>query len=274
VHPRITIHPNAFPRTDSLAEDLDHLRRLEMPRSSLHSRKLEATGQEAARELARASGIEFTHVIHAPMFTLERADLWDGERARLEASIDTAAAVGAPLLYGTTGPAGPLEWDEAIGRLDEALDGPREHAAERGIELLFETTNPQYHDIDCLHTARDTLVAAERLRTGVCLDLHASWTEPDLARTIDRAAPLTRLVQVADYAPGTRTLARATPGDGIVPLERLLARVLATGYAGDFDLELVDNPPGPPGDAALTRGVTYLGALLDRAERHEPAHLP
>jgi sugar phosphate isomerase/epimerase len=264
VHPRLTVHPNAFPRTDSLATDLDHLRRLGLPRTSLHSRKLETTGQESARELARASGIEITHVIHAPMFTLERPDLWEGEAARLDASIDTAAAVGAPILYGTTGPAGALEWDEAIARLDEALSGSREHARDRGIELLFETTNPQYHDIDCLHTARDTLTAAERLGTGVCLDLHASWTEPDLPLMIDRAAPLTRLVQVADYAPGTRTLARAVPGDGIIPLDRLIARVLAAGYEGNFDLELVDNPPGPAGDDALTRGVTELSALLER----------
>jgi sugar phosphate isomerase/epimerase len=59
-------------------------------------------------------------------------------------------------------------------------------------------------------------------------------------------------------------LARAVPGDGIIPLDRLIGRVLATGYDGNFDLELVDNPPGQAGDEALTRGVAELGALLER----------
>lgn len=264
MHPRVTAHPNAFPKSDPLAADLTRLRRLGIERHSLHRAKLEATGHEAARRLVRDSGIEVTHVIHSTMFTLEEPAAWPVEAGLLIDSIDTAAELGAPLLYGTTGPAGALEWDEAIARLDEALAAPRVHAAKRGVELLLETTNPQYADIDCLHTARDTLVAAERLGVGVCLDVAASWTEPDLAATIVRAAPLTRLVQVADYAPGTRTLARAVPGDGIVPLDRIIGRILDTGYTGLFDLELVDNPPGAAGDAALARGVAYLGALLER----------
>lgn len=38
-------------------------------------------------------------------------------------------------------------------------------------------------------------------------------------------------------------------------------------YDGLFEVELVDNPPGAEGDAALARGIARLGETLTRLTR-------
>lgn len=264
MHPRITTHSNAFPKTDPLASDLARLQRLGIDRHSLHRAKLEAEGHEAAAALVRGSGVTITHIVHSNMFTLADPDAWPAEGRALMESIDTAAALEVPIIYGTTGPAGGLTWEEAIGNLSRALIVPRAHAGERGVQLLFETTNPQYADIDCFHSLRDTLLGVEAVGAGICLDIHASWTEAGLDRTIARAAPLIGLVQVSDYAPGSRTLDRAVPGEGVIPLERIIGWILATGYGGLFDIELVDAAGTTDRDDALSRAVANLTAILER----------
>ena len=72
-------------------------------------------------------------------------------------------------------------------------------------------------------------------------------------------------MQVSDYAVGTlSTPARLVPGDGDIPLERILGQVLAAGYEGRFDLELVGPAIEAEGyEVASLRAVAALGAMLD-----------
>jgi sugar phosphate isomerase/epimerase len=98
----------------------------------------------------------------------------------------------------------------------------------------------------------------------VCIDYFACWTEAGLRETIARAAPRCAIVQVSDYVYGDRAYpCRAVPGDGALPLRRLLEWTLAGGYDGAFDLELL----GPRIDregrvAAVARGAEVLGGML------------
>jgi sugar phosphate isomerase/epimerase len=79
-------------------------------------------------------------------------------------------------------------------------------------------------------------------------------------------------VQVSDYAIGTLcTPDRRVPGDGDIPLERVLGAVLDAGYQGVFDLELVGPKIDAEGyDAAIPRAIELLDALLTRLG--VPAH--
>jgi sugar phosphate isomerase/epimerase len=78
-----------------------------------------------------------------------------------------------------------------------------------------------------------------------------------LKRLIRQALPITGLVQVSDYVLGDRcTPCRAVPGDGVIPIERLLGDVLDAGYEGVFDLELV----GPRIEAEGARAATLRAA--------------
>ena len=78
------------------------------------------------------------------------------------------------------------------------------------------------------------------------MEINACWAERGLAATDrGRRRPLA-LVQVSDFAVGTlSTPNRLVPGDGDIPLARILGQVLGAGYRGCFDLELI----GPAIDA-------------------------
>jgi len=93
----------------------------------------------------------------------------------------------------------------------------------------------------------------------------ACWTERSLAATIGRGAGHLALVQVADWKVGTRcTPDRAIPGAGDIPLRRILGEVLAAGYGGPLDLEIL----GPSADqigyeTVIGGGVRWLDLALD-----------
>ena len=115
------------------------------------------------------------------------------------------------------------------------------------------------------HTLDDTVKLAEAAGIGVTLDIGAIWVESDLKARIARAVPLTRLVQVSDHVPGDRcTPFKSVPGDGAIPNAELIAHLLALGYKGLFDLELVGARVEAEGHrAAFTRGAQVMSAMLE-----------
>jgi sugar phosphate isomerase/epimerase len=96
------------------------------------------------------------------------------------------------------------------------------------------------------------------------MEVNACWAERDLASTIASSMDVIRLVQVSDFKIGTlATPDRRVPGDGDIPLARIIGQVLHAGYGGVFDLELI----GPQIDAegyesAVPRAVEVLGSML------------
>ena len=95
------------------------------------------------------------------------------------------------------------------------------------------------------------------------MEINACWAERDLAATVAAGVDTLRLVQVSDFAVGTlSTPNRLVPGDGDIPLDRILGDGPRRGYAGCFDLELI----GPAIDAegyetAVPRAVAATTAL-------------
>jgi sugar phosphate isomerase/epimerase len=78
--------------------------------------------------------------------------------------------------------------------------------------------------------------------------------------------PRCQLVQLSDYCYGDRSLpARAVPGDGVIPLQRLVSMLLDVGYAGAFELELLGPRVDTEGHlAATTRAASHISELLSR----------
>jgi sugar phosphate isomerase/epimerase len=157
----------------------------------------------------------------------------------LSRAIDAAAALGMANVYLVSGARGRLDWEGAAARFAELIAPCREHAAAHGVKLMVETANLLNADIHIAHTLDDTIRLAEIAEIGICIDLGACWFEGGLAEKFRRALPATGLVQVSDYVLGDRsTPCRAVPGDGVIPLERLLGQLLDLGYQGVFDIEL------------------------------------
>jgi sugar phosphate isomerase/epimerase len=229
--------------------------------------KMEAHGWDRALPVMRDAverGVEVVDLIGVGAFRLDDPSQWDAQRARLARVIDAAVQLHAGRVVFTTGPAGPLTWEDAADALEHALAPVTADAHGRGVTFALEHTHALRADVGFVHSLRDAVDLAERLDTEVCMEINACWGERDLAGTVTRAIDRIALVQVSDYAIGTTsTPDRLVPGDGDVPLARILRTVLDAGYTGMFELELIGPRIDAEGyDAAVPRAIEALGALL------------
>jgi sugar phosphate isomerase/epimerase len=165
----------------------------------------------------------------------------------------------------TTGPAGQLTWEDAADAYADAV-GPvfEEYAIPRGINVAIEHTNGLRVDVGFLHTLRDAIDLARRVGVGVCMEINACWAERNLGATIVDGVDTIRIVQLSDFAIGTKsTPNRLVPGDGDIPMRRIVGQLLDAGYDGVFDLEMIGPRIDEEGyESASTRAVEYVGGLL------------
>jgi sugar phosphate isomerase/epimerase len=251
----------------SLAEDLAFWDAHGISNVGVSVAKLEAYGWDLGTPLvvdAVAGGLNVVDLIGLGPFLLADPGRWERQRERLVRSIDTAVAVGARSIIFTTGPFAPLTWEEAADALEQALEPVLHEARAANIDFAIEHTNPLRVDVGFVHTLRDAIDLARRLDTGVCMELNACWAERGLATTINDGIDRIRLVQVSDFKVGTvASSQRLVPGDGDIPIRRILGELVAAGYPGSFELELIgDAITGEGYDVAVPRAVTALERLL------------
>jgi len=250
-----------------LPDDLEFWRAHGLTNAGVSVAKLETFGWERGTELVRDAvgrGLHVVDLIGLGPFHLADESRWDKQRDRLVRSIDTAVAVGAPRVVFTTGPFAPLTWEEAADALEQALAPVLREARTHGVDFAIEHTNSLRVDVGFVHTLRDAIDLARRLDTGVCMELNACWAERALTTTIREGIDRIHLVQVSDFKVGTvASSQRLVPGDGDIPMLRILGALVDAGYAGYFELELIGDAIAAEGyDAAIPRAVDALGALL------------
>ena len=266
MHERLSVHPVCFPGA-GLRELSGYWRELGARRVSLVSNLLLEEGLPAAQEALRTSNCTVESITHPFLLGrhLElREESWRDARDTLTRVIQDAKSLGARSIYMLTGGHGSLTWEEAAEAFRAAIAPCVLQAKAAGVALMVENSAALYADIHIAHTLRDSVTLAELAGIGVCMDLFACWTEAGLRETIERAMPDCPVVQVCDYVYGDRALpSRAVPGDGAIPVKRILEWVLKAGYTGAFDLELI----GPRIDAegrleAVRRAAGNVGEML------------
>ncbi|NGY04012.1 sugar phosphate isomerase/epimerase family protein [Solimonas terrae] len=266
MHERISAGETSFPGA-SLAELGDAWRTLAPSRISFVSPTLLDHDLAAVRKLIDAGGYRVETITHPFMpgqpLSHDEAS-WLAPRARLSRLIDIAQQIGARSIYLLSGGHGGLDWEDAAAAFCACIAPCATQARSAGIALAIEPASPLHADLHIAHSLRDTVQLAEMAGLDVCIDYFACWTEAGLRATIERAAARCAIVQVSDYAYGDRAYpCRAVPGDGAIPLRRLLEWTLAAGYDGAFDLELI----GPRIDregrvAAVARAAQVVGTML------------
>ena len=253
----------------SLLEQLAFWQRHGISNVGVSVAKLEEHGWDdgLARVIeARDAGLHVGNLIGLGPFALDAPAEWSRQQDRLVRSLDAAVALGARCMVFTTGPAGRLSWEEAADALATAMAPVLVEARRRGVRFAIEHTNSLRVDVGFVHSLADALDLARRLDTGVCMEINACWAERGLADTIRGGVERLALVQISDYEIGTlSTPARLVPGDGDIPIERIMATLLDAGYAGDFDLELIGPAIDDEGyDSAVPRAVSWLHDALER----------
>lgn len=269
MHPRISLHQVAFLK-ETTGAFLGHCRDTGVRQATLVSPiLLRPGGIDEAGAAIVDSGVRIASINH-PFAVYPDLELDRGQAAAtLETVIEFAEEVEAPTVYLLTGARGDLTWEQAAERFGELVAPCVARAAGGGVRLLVENASTFNADIHIAHTLADTITLADVTGVGVCIDLHACWVEAQLSELIHRAMPLTGLIQLSDYVLGDRSApCRAVPGDGTIPLKRIIADALDAGYAGAFDIELVgpridDEGPRPATARAAQRVsdmLTELGA--------------
>ena len=216
----------------------------------------------AARLLCDA-GLRAAALTHRS-FSPTIGDDTPGARDILRRSIAFAHEIGAPVIVMTTGGRGGLSWQDAADCFAETLTPCVALARDAGVQLSIEPTSHLYTDASIVHRLSDTTTLARMAGIGVTIDLFACWFDADIDTAILAAAPITALVQLSDYVSGDRALpCRAVPGDGAVPLARLIPAIVDAGFTGQFDLEIIGPRLHAEGVAnGLTRAADTIASLI------------
>lgn len=220
---------------------------------------------ESARALADA-GLSVSTLTHRA-FGYATADEIPSARARLDDTIALAETIRAHSITMTTGGRGALTWNEAMEAFAGAIAPCVEHARDAGVLLAPESTSHLYADASIAHRLSDLVTIAKQAGTRLGIDIFACWFDSDIEQAIAAAGPLVAVAQLSDHVAGDRGLpCRAVPGDGMVSFERLLPAMIAAGFRGPFDLEIIGPRLEAEGRAAgLKRAAAHVGAILEQA---------
>jgi sugar phosphate isomerase/epimerase len=254
----------------SLAHDIEFWKAHDITNVGVSVAKLEALGWDdgiRAVQDAIENGLHVVDLIGLGPFHLAHEKRWDAQQERLTRAVETAATIGTDLIVFTTGPFAPLTWNEAADAFERALAPVLRTARGHGINFAIEHTNSLRVDVGFVHSLRDAIDLARRLDVSVCMEINACWAERDLASTIHDGVDRIALVQVSDFTVGTiASSQRLVPGDGDIPLARIMGDLRDAGYTGYFELELIGDAVLAEGyDLAIPRAVDALGRLLSAA---------
>jgi sugar phosphate isomerase/epimerase len=265
VHPRLSVSQVSSWHW-SIDDDLAFYDETGIDTIGVSFHKLASTGDPVgAAERLNGTGLHITDLVATSPFTLGDPARWSDERDAAGVIMDATLALQPEHLVLTTGPAGTLTWERAADALEETLTPLVREAARAGLRIAVEHTNPLRVDVSFLHTLRDAVEIGWRLGTGVCMEVNACWAERNLQGTIAAGIDLIDVVQVSDFAVGThRSPDRLVPGDGDIPLRRIIGNLLDAGYAGVFSVEIVGPRIEEEGYAsAITRSLQSVGDLVD-----------
>jgi sugar phosphate isomerase/epimerase len=267
MHHRLSVHAVCF-RNASFRELASHWRNLGLRRVSLYNGLLETEGLAAAQAALRSGDCQVETITHNFLPYGQQVDAkdvsWEMAQGKLIRLIADAKTLGARSIELFTGGHGALTWEDAAERFSTALAPCVARAQTAGVALIIENTPPVYAAMHLAHNLRDTVTLAELAGVGVCIDVFSCWTEAALKLTIERAIPRTSLIQIGDYVLGdTASPGRAVPGDGNIPLNRIIEWILQAGYRGTFEIEIL----GPRIDAegcvqATHRASKYVAETL------------
>ena len=265
LHPRLSVSQMCTP-TWSLDQDLAFWQDAGIGYVGVAIGKVTAQGWDAGLDKLRAARPRISSLMPGGGFHLDRPEGWADGRTALCRAVDAAVSVGAENVFMSAGPPGRISTEAAEGAFAEAIGPVSAYAAERDMPLALEHNNTLRRDLGFIHSLADAIDYCRDIGFGVCVEINNCWIERRPEELFRRGVDLFRIVQVSDFVVGTvDTPNRAVPGDGDIPLERLIGSLLEAGYEGPFELEAL----GPRIEAegyrsAVLRGAAWVSDLLGR----------
>lgn len=193
-------------------------------------------------DAVRAAGMQVVGLCRTPYLTGRDA----GSDDEITASIDMAAALGAPVLTIVTGGVEPGTKGNADSRkiLADRVAAHAEYAQRTGVSLALEPLNPMFGgNRTCLFTVRDALDLCERVdmpNLGIAVDVYHVWWDSQLATSLQAATGRILGYHLCDWLENTgdMLLDRGMMGDGVCDLRAIRAAVESAGYTGLCEVEI------------------------------------
>lgn len=166
--------------------------------------------------------------------------------AALRGTIERLAkfAPGVPFITNTGAhPKGDMA--EAMRVVARELGELGRIAADHGVLMALEPLNPSSVNVESaiwtIDQALDVIHDSGSGAVGLCLDYWNIWQQDDVEGAIARAGDRIFTVQASDWRTPRSFADRIVPGDGEIPLDRLLAATHATGYDRPYVIEIFSN---------------------------------
>jgi sugar phosphate isomerase/epimerase len=141
-----------------------------------------------------------------------------------------------------TGPHPKGDMAEAMRLAGDGLGELARVAADHGVRLALEPLNPSSVNIESaiwtINQALEVIDRADSDRVGLCLDYWNIWQQADVEAAIGRARGRIFTVQASDWRTPRSFADRIVPGDGSIPLPRLLAATRDAGFDGPYVVEI------------------------------------
>ena len=192
----------------------------------------------------REEGLRVSSLCRGGFFTgtrPEREATEDNRRA-----VDEAATLGSPILVLVCGPAIAGDIATAEADIRRGIERLLPAAHDAGVTCAIEPFHPMFL---AERSAIVTLEQANRIldefadpALAIALDTYHVWWDPALPAGLQRATGRIAAVHIADWLVPTPSLltGRGLPGDGVIPLAKMLTDITATGFTGPMEVEVLN----------------------------------
>jgi sugar phosphate isomerase/epimerase len=228
----------------SFDEDVRHLAAAGIAAIGVWRHKLGDFGEERGAELLADAGLAVSSLQWAGGFTGSDGRTHDESLRDARAAIETAELLSAGSLIIHSGSRGAHTFNHARRLFRQALDKLLPLAEERGVVLAIEPMQADCGgDFTFLNCLDETLQLVEQCASRslkLALDTYHWGHAPSLVSQIPQLAPHLAVVQLGDgREPPRGETNRCLLGEGSVPLAKIVAALVAAGFDGEYEVELM-----------------------------------
>jgi sugar phosphate isomerase/epimerase len=228
----------------SFEEDIEHYQAAGVRAIGVWRQKLADIGDENGAALLAESGLSVSSLQWAGGFTGSDGRSHEESLADARQAIQTAATLSADSLIIHSGARGVHTHNHARRLFRQALDKLLPLAEECGIVLALEPMSGdcggEFTFLNCFDETLQLVSGYGSSALGVALDTYYWGHQPLLLERIPQLVPRLALVQLGDSRqPPRGEPNRCQLGEGTIPLHEIVQRLIAAGYDGFFEVELL-----------------------------------
>jgi sugar phosphate isomerase/epimerase len=205
--------------------------------------KIEPLKASEVKGILDGQGIKAFNLCFAGLFTGETQDSRDAAVDNTKKTLELAKKIDAGFLLIVSGPTLPHRLEESRGHVRNALETLVPFAESLDVKMALEAIHPiDISRWSVVVTMSQALAMVREFSSpclGVLLDFYNNWWEPGIETLIEQMGSELFGVHVADWNMETLGVdRRLLPGQGVIPLDRLISRVEASGYNRCYDVEI------------------------------------